>query len=184
MTPTKKARYGGHTKYHQPPWSKLQRAVYLVVAPDLPLQIQCRIYPMDAVYGESGIPRYWITLGKEIIWDYPKQFVSLGHLDRHLPIPWLYANDISEISCLIREYLDTPRSELLSKPFENDLWGIVNILRAADRRVGSRQWELLEQQAGSEAVSKIIAKRKSHQAAPMAPLKPMRRSMTAHERQV
>ncbi len=134
---------------------------------------------MDAIYGGNGIPRYWIALGKEIIWDYPKQFVSLGYLDRHLPIPWLYANDISEISCLIREYIDTPRSELLTKPFENDVWGIVNILRAADRRVGSRQWDLLEQQAGSEAVSKIIAKRKSHQATPTAPLKPMPPRVTA-----
>ncbi len=123
---------------------------------------------MDAVYGTTGIPRYWITLGKEIIWDYPKQFVSLGYLDRHLlerpyPFRWPYATDISEISCLIREYLDTPRSQILSKPFAHDIWGIVNILRATDRRVGSRQWEALKQSASSEAVNKILAIRKAHQ---------------------
>lgn len=158
MTPAKKARYGGHGKV---PWSKLQRAVYLIRAPKLPLQIQCRVYPMDAVYGDSGIPRYWITLGKEIIWDYPKQFVSLGCLERHLPSQWLYANDISDISCVIREYLDTPRDEMLSKPFEHDVWGIVNILRAADRRVGSRQWEDLRHSANSQAVNKILDMRKA-----------------------
>ncbi len=113
---------------------------------------------MDAVYGTTGIPRYWITLGKEIIWDYPKDFVSRGYLDRHLPYPWPYRTDISEISCLIREYLDTPRSQILLEPFENDLWGIVNILRAADRRVGSRQWDELERSATSEAVTKILAR--------------------------
>lgn len=149
----------------QPPWSKLQRAVYLIVAPGLPLQIQCRVYPMHAQWGTTGIPRYWITLGKEIIWDYPKQFVSRGYLDRHLPYNWPYATDISDISCLIREYLDTPRNQLLSKPFEHDLWGIVDILRAADRRIGSRQWKALEQRASNEVVSKIIAKRREHQAA-------------------
>ena len=135
MTPRKKQRYG---KPNTPPWSKLQRAVYLIVAPGLPLQVQCRVYPMDAQYGGTGIPRYWMTLGKEIIWDYPKDFVSRGYLDRHLPYPWPYATDISQISCLIREYLDTPRDQLLSKPFDHDVWGIVDILRAADRRVGSR----------------------------------------------
>jgi len=158
MTPCKKAHYDGHGG---PPWSKLQKAVYLIRAAGLPMQIQCRVYPMDAVYGGTGIPRYWITLGKEIIWDYPKQFVSLGYLERQLPHKWPYATDISEISCLIREYLDTPRSQILSKPFENDLWGIVNILRAADRRVGNRQWDKLERCANSEAVTKVVAYRKS-----------------------
>lgn len=161
MTPTKKAHYVGHAQNHQPPWSKLQRAVYLIVAPDLPLQVQCRVYPMDAVYGVTGIPRYWITLGKEKLWDYPKQFVGLGYLDRHLPNKWPYATDISDISCVIREYLDTPRGEILSKPFEHDMWGIVNILRAADRRVGSRQWEDLRRSANSQAVNKILDMRKA-----------------------
>lgn len=158
MTPFKKASYDGHGR---PPWSKLQKAVYLVLAPGLPLQIQCRVYPMDAVYGTTGIPRYWITLGKEIIWDYPKQFVGLGYLKRHLPHQWPYATDISEISCLIREYLDTPRNRILSEPFEHDIWGIVDILRAMDRRVGSRQWEVLKQSTGSEAATKILAWREA-----------------------
>lgn len=161
MAVYKKARYEGTT---HAPWSKLQRAVYLIVAPGLPLQIHCRVYPMNAQWGTTGIPRYWMTLGKEIIWDYPKQFVSQGYLDRHLPNRWPYATDISEISCLIREYLDTPRSRILTEPFTHDLWGVVDILRAADRRVGRRQWDALKQHAGSDAVTKIIACRKSEQA--------------------
>lgn len=161
MTPYKKAHHDGHGRV---PWSKLQRAVYLVLAPNLPLQLQCRVYPMDAVYGTTGIPRYWVTLGKEIIWDYPRQFVSLGYLDRQLPNKWPYATDISEISCLIREYLDTPRNEILSRPFEHDVWGIVNILRAADRRVGSRQWEALRHSSNSQALNKILDLRKVQKA--------------------
>ena len=144
------------------PWSKLQREIYRIIAPEIKFQLQCRAYPMHAQYGNNEIPRYWITLGKEIIWDYPKHFVSQkGFFDRHLPYPFPYAWDVTEISHLIREYSDTPRSELLSKPFAEDLWGIINILRASDRRVGSRQWDKLEQCAKSEAVTKIIARRKS-----------------------
>lgn len=112
---------------------------------------------MDAQWGRTGIPRYWITLGKEIIWDYPKEFVSRGYLDKE----WPYVTDISDISCVIREYLDTPRERLLSEPFEHDRWGIVNILRAADRRVGSLHWDELEQQANNEVVAKIVAQRKA-----------------------
>lgn len=110
----------------QPPWSKLQRAVYLIVAPGLPLQIHCRVYPMNAQYGQTGIPRYRITLGKEVIWDHPKEFVSRGYLDRQLPSQWPYATDISEISCVIREYLETPRSLLLAEPFAT-ICGVLSI---------------------------------------------------------
>ena len=112
---------------------------------------------MDAQWGGTGIPRYWITLNKEIVWDYPKEFVSRGHLDKE----WPYVTDISDISCVIREYLDTLRERLLSEPFVHDKWGIVNILRAADRRIGSRHWDELEQQANSEVVAKIVAQRKA-----------------------
>lgn len=144
------------------PWSKLQRDVYRVIAPEIKFQLQCRAYPMHAQYGSNTVPRYWIILGKEIIWDYPKHFVNQeGFFERYLPYPFPYAWDVTEISHLLKEYLDTPRSELLSKPFEEDLWGIINILRAADRRVGSRQWDKLEQRAKSEVVTKIIALRKA-----------------------
>lgn len=148
------------------PWSKLQRAVYLIAAPSLKFQIQCRAYPMLSQWGGTNIPRYWVTLDKEILWDYPKQFVG------RLPDTWPYKTDASEISCLIREYLDTPRSQLLSRPFAHDLWGIINILRAVDRRIGSRQWAALEQRANSDAVSQILARRKTLQSAAAAPCQP------------
>lgn len=92
--------------------------------------------------GSTNIPRYWITLDKEIIFDYPKQFVTeegkiknLSGAESYYP----YTTDISDISDLIREYIDTSKSELLTKIFDNDCWGIINILRAADRRIGERR---------------------------------------------
>lgn len=163
MAVYKKARYQAPT---QPPWSKMQRAVSLIVAPGLPLQIQCRVYPMHAQYGTTGIPRYWITLDREIIWDYPRQFVGRGSPSGETPDGWPYVTDISEISRLIRDYLETPRSRLLTESFPRDVWGIVDILRAADRRVGRRQWGGLEARAGSVAVTKVLARRRARRVAP------------------
>lgn len=141
-------------------WSKLQKQLYQIIDPAIGFQIQCRVYAMDSLCGSTGIPRYWITLGKEIIWDYPKHFVSKGFLDRHLPYKWPYATDVSGISDLIRNYIDTPREQLLIKTFQEDVWELVDILRAADRRLGNRQWDLLEQRTQTEAARKILARRR------------------------
>lgn len=57
------------------PWSKLQKEVYLLVDPKLDFQIHCVAYRMGSQYGSTDLPRYWITLGKETIFDYPKHFI-------------------------------------------------------------------------------------------------------------
>jgi hypothetical protein len=115
-------------------WSKLQRELYKLVAQELDFQIHCTVYPMHSQYGNTGLPRYWITLNKEIIWDYPKQFADMP-THQHMLKGYPDTTDISDISDLIREYIDTPTDDLLAKHFENDHWGLANILRAADRRV-------------------------------------------------
>ena len=120
-------------------WSKLQKEFYLLRAEGLDFQLQCRKYRMDSQMGSTDCPRYWITLGKEIIWDYPRDFVGANHPGR-ADIKWYpYGNDIPDISNLIREYIDTPKDEILSKEFTNDHWGLINILRAADKRIGIRR---------------------------------------------
>lgn len=50
-------------------WSKLQKELYLIIDPTIDLQIHCVAYPMRSRYGNTALPRYWITLGKEIIFD-------------------------------------------------------------------------------------------------------------------
>lgn len=128
-------------------WSKLQKEIEKLFADGLALQIQCRVYRMDSQSGSTHLPRYWITLGTEVIWDYPRDFT---HSAKDYP----YLTDISAISGLIREYINTPVEELLSKPFE-DRWHLVEILLAADRRIGRRKLELLKQrlrQPGAQAV--------------------------------
>lgn len=146
-------------------WSKLQKELYLIIDPTIDFQIHCAVYPMRSRYGNTDLPRYWITLGKEIIFDYPKQFVTHDGLIRNFkphgitknyPYKYPYKNDVSDISDLIREYIDTPVSEIMTKHFENDYWGLANILRAADRRIGQRRLDVLRRRIKNQAAQKIL----------------------------
>lgn len=158
-------KYG---RNHGKPWSKLQRELYKLVSEDINFQVHCVAYPMLSQRGSTDLPRYWITLGKEVIWDYPKQFVTEDgtvknlsgfgaekYSDR-LTVTYPYITDISDISRLIREYIDTPKDEIVSKIFENDHWGLINILRSADRRIGDRRLEELKRKTHNIAANKVV----------------------------
>jgi hypothetical protein len=146
-------------------WSKLQKQLYQLFDPQVPIQIQCRVVRMKSQQGSTDLPRYWITLGKEVIWDYPGQFALPGggvaRADGTLIAGYPHSTDISLISDLIREYIDTPVSQLLSKHFANDHWGLVNILRAADRRIGARQWPTLRRKTHNIAALKVLTRRET-----------------------
>ena len=141
-------------------WSKLQSALYRITDPTIRFQIQCRVVRMDSAYGSTDLPRYWITLGKETIWSYPGQFVVPGGATRRVDSPKLtfypHMTDVPAISDLIREYIDTPVADLLTRQFTNDHWGLVNILRAADRRIGQRQLPLLRRKVHNLAALKVL----------------------------
>lgn len=144
-------------------WSKLQKRLYLLFDPKINLQIQCRLVRMDSRRGSTDIPRYWMTLDKEVIWDYPGQFKSengtVTRADSHKVVYYPHQTDVSLISELIREYIDTPECEILSKQFDNDHWGLVNILRAADRRIGLRRWKTMEKKTHNAAALKVLQAR-------------------------
>lgn len=57
-------------------WSSLQRELYQILDEKINFQIHLSMYRMQSQYGGTDMPRYWITLGDEIIFDYPKQFVD------------------------------------------------------------------------------------------------------------
>lgn len=148
-------------------WSKLQKELYLIIDPKIDFQLHCSVYRMKSQMGSTNLPRYWITLNKEIIFDYPKQFVnsdgpigSLSVRGKNMEYPY-YSADISCISDLIRAYIDTSVDEIMTKHYEKDLWGLVNILRAADRRIGLKRLEILRQRKGNIAAQKVILARRS-----------------------
>jgi hypothetical protein len=140
-------------------WSKLQREIYKIIDPAVRLQVHCVRYRMDSERGSTDLPRYWITLGREVIWDYPRDFIDRPHPGRNPPKWYPYGTDIPDISGLIRDYIDTPRTELLSKRFAGDHWGIVNILRAADRRFGQRGLLALGRKTRNSAARRVIEAR-------------------------
>ena len=70
-----------------------------------------------------------------------------------------YGNDISDIGELIREYIDTPKEELFKKHFDADEWGLANILKAADKRIGKRRLQILAKNKKNQAMQKVIAAR-------------------------
>ena len=99
------------------------------------LSSTARFIGCKAGAGSTDLPRYFITLAGEIIFDYPKDFVlksggvkslAQGALTKIYP----YGNDISDIGELIREYIDTPKDELFAKHFDEGGWGLANILKA------------------------------------------------------
>ena len=140
-------------------WSKLQKRLYDLISPELDLQIHCGVYRMQSHYGSTDLPRYWITLDKEIIWDYPKMLAEQPQLGKS-PLKWYpYGTNVGDISDLLREYIDTPAEDLLEKEFPNDRWGLTNILKSADRRFGRRRLQLLKKKIGNKAARKVLMKR-------------------------
>lgn len=143
-------------------WSKLQKELYLIIDPTIDFQIHCVVYPMRGDRATSPCPRYWITIGKEIVFDYPKDFTDKnGHVHHRYEFisqeaDYPYYCDVSLISNLIRDYIDTPVADVLTRNFENDYWGLTDIFRAADKRIGQRRLERLRDSITNQAAQKIL----------------------------
>lgn len=114
-------------------WSKLQKQLYLIFDDKIDLQIHCSVYRMKSQRGSTDLPRYWITLKKKIIFDYPK--IATEKED------YPYVTEISDISDLLKDYLDTPKEQILTKIFDSDKYGIINLLKAADKRISVNKLE-------------------------------------------
>ena len=138
-------------------WSKLQNRLYNLMSPIVKFQIHCVLYEMNSNdgYHVAKLPRYFITTDKEIVFDYPKDFDRTWKygVDAY---PW--DTDISEISDLIEEYIQCPEKNLMNC-FEKDRWGITNVLRVCDRRVGKRRLRKLKDNTDNEILLKIINER-------------------------
>ena len=130
------------------PWSKLQSALYKVIAKETSFQIHCCAYDT----GECiPLPRYWITIGKDIVWDFPKNAIrDIGD--------WNFYDETKGISRLIKAYVDCPKNELFSFPFY-DRWKMLPFLQACDRRIGKRQLKKMLEREEYSCVAWIIQKR-------------------------
>lgn len=133
-------------------WSTLQKSLYGIIVPEVDFQIHCVAYPMRSKTGWAyeSVPRYWITIGKDIVWDFPK-CCPQEELDK---MYYPYCRDLSVISQTIRNYIDCPQDKLMTFDCEDEHWGLIPILRACDRRIGKRR--LQDVQTDKPVVKQII----------------------------
>lgn len=132
------------------PFTKLSKEIEKLFVPELNMKVCCLSYPMKSERGSTSIPRFFIKMDKEIIWDFPKEFPVDGEY------PY-WASQIG-ISNLIREYIDSPIPILLSKKFETEQVSVIkqylysncqdnydfnlnltDLFKSADRRIGKKK---------------------------------------------
>lgn len=140
-------------------WSKLKKELYLLLVPNISFQIHCSVYLMQSQRGSTGLPRYWFTIDNEIVFDYPKQFLDQEIEQFQLSNTYPYITNISDISDVIREYIDTPKNELPDKVFENDKWGITEYFKLADRRIGNERIIKYSKSIKNENILKVLEER-------------------------
>ena len=150
---------------YNPPWSGLQSALYNIIDPAVEFQIHSNAYSIGT---SVPIGRYWATIGKEIVFDFPSQFMDIidaswdeakskGNYDDAI-YPY---TEIEKLSGLIRDYIDCPLDQLLTHEFD-DRWGLVPLLRTCDRRIGKRRLAAMLTDPAYEKYRPIIQKRLSY----------------------
>ncbi len=145
-------------------WSKLKKPIEDIFVQDLPLQIHCteiRTTPRNEGSLAEVLGVFTIRLGKEIIWKFPRQFVNGETIypdGRNL-----YSFGVRDLNELLRDYLDTPKDALLKKEFPSDYFGMTNILKAADRRIGLERLQQHFTDCDQTSVIKVLSVRRALQ---------------------
>ena len=106
-------------------WSKLKKDIDNLLVDDLGVEIRCVAYgnKNSLGTGTNGCGKYYVELDKNIIWaQHPYTTTDIGNI--------------------IRDYINTPLNQIMSKDFSeaNSTWkdhqDFVDILIASDRRFG------------------------------------------------
>ena len=141
-------------------WSKLKKLVEDLFAPGLPLQIHCTAI-RTTIHNEGSLAEvlgvFTVCLGKDVIWNFPRQFVNEETV--YSDGGNQYSFGVRDLNELLREYLDTPKDVLLKKEFARDFFGLTNILKAADRRLGLERLEKHFKDYEQESVLKVLSVR-------------------------
>jgi hypothetical protein len=113
------------------------------------------------------LPRLWIILNKEIIFDFLKDYKDMlipnadgWYRDSEgQPCRRVYYCEVTNINTMIHAYIETPATELFDLTFEDDHFGFCDILKAADKRIGKNRLLLLKDKTTNQAAIKIIDER-------------------------
>ena len=142
-------------------WSKLKKTIEDLFVQDLSLHIHCTDIRTtlwnEGTFAEAlGV--FTIRLGKNVIWNFPRQFIDWE--TRYPDGGNHFSYSVSDLNGLLRDYLDTPKDALLKKEFPRDYFGITNIFKAADRRIGLERLEQYFKDCQQNSVKKILSTRR------------------------
>lgn len=113
-------------------WSKLKRDLENLMDPNLKFKIYANAYENGDRTGQP-LCRFWITIKGQIVWDYPRDFMSIENASTY------YTNNISQH---LRDYINTPINKVLEV---TDKYNLYKLLYTCDRRVGKRKLEKLSE---------------------------------------
>lgn len=111
-------------------WSKLKKKVEALWAPNLDMVIHCNSVRRYTNHDHYDLEHHWIVLNGEVVWDRMAEF------------PYTFPTRTSQV---LDQYLMCPVDELLTRKFDEDHFGLGDVLRAADRRLGKTRlfaWRL------------------------------------------
>lgn len=153
---------------HPGRWTKLQKSLDNLISPKLykRFAIHCTKYNWTNSSGYKSIstyPRCWLTLDKQIIWEFPGKFIAddvnnpLYIKDSNGNTYWNETKTVDGgyeyVMSTLKAYVNTPYEDLNKL---NDIIGLVSLLQLADKRTGKRKLTQIDTSTVSEAECKLI----------------------------
>ncbi len=159
-------------------WSVFKKKLEDLFCPELEIHFYANAYPVSNSVSTSKrstttMGRFWMTCHSEVIWDYPKDFPEIGKAcGAYYPC--------GHIPNLLREYINTPVNEILTKEFAdntlsyyrtptyvrpdvvidlNVYMGLAELLIACDRRIGKARLIQWSKNIAYPDVHKILERR-------------------------
>lgn len=128
-------------------WSKLKKKVEGLMDPSLEFKIYCNAYEIGSHGNE--IPRWWITIKGEIVWDFPKQFSQEI---------WYYETE--HISQRLDTYINFPSNDInILIDQTEDNFNLIHLLLSCDKRIGKRRLIKMKEMESFHQFINIIEQR-------------------------
>lgn len=138
-------------------WPRLIAALENLFVPDLKLHVQLGT-STQSDFLEQKLERLWITLQEQVVWDFPTELLESGTcLTAEQSVDLVTENRLADI---FEFYCETPVRLLPYVTHPSDCWGITDILRSADRRLGSGLMKACCQKMTPASAAFLIAQRK------------------------
>ncbi|MCB1682307.1 MAG: hypothetical protein KDI65_10290 [Alphaproteobacteria bacterium] len=148
-------------------WSKLKKEIESLFFEGISLAVHCtdmrkaiesHKYNGGQHYSIQSIGVFKVVLGKRIIWNFPNDFIDSENRETW-PEQRPYSYNVSILNRIIRDYIDTPKNELFSKNFEQDVYGLTRLFLAADRRISIHKLKQYFIGIENHAVKAILSER-------------------------